>query len=1166
MASKCVIEVKQILDKYAKNTPVVGKLLNSYFNTNIGRLFSQGAVKAELTYTTGVDIALRETQSRFLRQEELPEAFTRPGDVPIVAQKGKIHKREAQQAGVMNQYGLAPAYADIAGLQRAVKAKGSTGASGIDGVNLFVRQLDLHDATIRGAGLPLVTAKPGIQDGAFHYSFLTFGDVMKVFLNQSKPQQIAKFFLRSSDGTKNVQNQNLAEAVRRILEHGDTYGRISFPEDYDLLKAQVVDALRNPSGLGKPVGGEALTKYNEAIKWANTGEGLKLTDELADELLNENLITALVKGNEEMRLMTMVMAKGDGFKIAEGILKMITELPNVNDRIFAYGDLLFNDRFRKIFTDDALVKMTPEELNLAFGENFLAQFFNEISEESLAAVRSMYRSASAKQTDLKAQKAEKAKTGKKSNKQVNVNRAKKAETEEISANSAAKAADDMSDGNVVVQEPSLEGAQLARQYQLEFEVGPLLGGVVRAFGWVNDKLTMGGKMKTALIGTEHFRLENAATMTAQLSKLFRTAGENTALVNDAFRALQNGTPLNEMPETQRAVAEKMSEFIDQIFGFGSRNKLDMNGIFADEFTASLKDLGLGELADVLKATDGYADDALGEWWKTIDIGDDQNALTVMAKVYSAMQLSRIKPTIASTLRHHFSHTAEGLTYDQAVKLGYKKLADTSPLSKFINVGEKPPLFHPQTINQMSVLNAHLEYERGFPGKWQKFFNVMDPTIGVLKSSLTIWRPGHHMVSAIGNVLFNTSYGVNAADYATAMRMMRLRGDVLDADETALTQALREGGENLYELAGEGKTWPIVINGKVENVPLAVLVRGAEEIAGVPISPRRTKDLPNDMDPSNFGVEGWVQRTPGAKQIAAADHGLAKVAAIRDNVARFALFARELRRGGYNSIEDAILAAGQKVHEVHPTVGTLTAGERKFARRAFYFYTWQKQALFKILELAANKPSIVTIPSKIQYAMATGAGLNPESFGDGWDPNGLYASYFTNSVFAPQQIDPTLGAIGVRPASPQLDVIDAFFSKVRTRPNLGFWEAMGELSANAAGGIIVGNATPLFKIPAELATGTTVSGQRIDNISEYLLDQTGLGIISRMSGFTPWGEQRSDFKEGEYGQKDRERQILNYITGIKSTYYQSPASLEIARRELIDYWQRVYKYGKYAEEK
>jgi hypothetical protein len=1164
MASKCVIEVQEVIADFVKGMPAVGKLVNDA-SSQITRL--QGLKVAETKaerLTRGASIALRGAAERFIRQGELPESFTRPGDVPIKAAKGKINKREAQQAGIMNQWGMAPVYASIAGLSRKWGTR--EGEQAGEQINVFVTQLNLADITLRQAGIPLSTTKAGAEAGKFFYSNVTFGDIIQVFA--VRPRSISKYFLRSTNAAENIQSQNTAEAVRRILEHGDLYGRINLPDDLPILKAQVLDALRNPSGLGKPPKGKALDEYNAAIKWANEGEGLKLTDELADELLQEDMIVSLIKENERLGLITKVLSNGDGLKMTEAVLKMIVELPHLNDARYAYGDLLYNNKFREIYKDDALVNMTPDELNLVFGEHHLARFFNDLNPDDVVQLKQNYRDSSAKAADRNSKKKAPA-AGKSTRKEqnTNVNRAKAETQAEQSAAAATKAAKDMEDPNVVPQEASLEGSQKARQYQLEFEVGPLLGGAVRAFGWVSDKVTMGGKLKTSIIGAEHFRLENAATMTAQLSKLYKAAGENADLVNDTFRALQGGTPIDTMPEAQRELAKNMSKFIEDIFGFGPRNNLDMNGIFEDEFVKNLKYLGLSKTADDVTAMSGFADNSIGEWWKTVELDEGQNALTMMAKVYSAMQLSRIKPTIASTLREHFSHTAEGLSYSQAVKLGYQSLADTSPLAKFINVGQKPVLFHPEIIRNMRAVNAHLEFEKGFKSEgYQKFWNKMDPTIGVLKSSLTIWRPGHHMVSMVGNILFNATYGVTPNDYAAAVRMLVKRGDVLDVDETALTAALREGAPEGYALKGDGSTWSVVVGGKVVDVPIEVLLRGADEIGGVPISVRAAKDLPNDTDPSNFAVDGFVQRTPGVKQIAGADRGLAKVAAIRDNVARYALYMRELRRGGYSSIEDAILSASKRVHEVHPTVGTLTNVERKYARRAFYFYTWQKQALFKVMEMVANQPAVITMPSKLQYALATAAGLNPESYGDAWDPDGLYASYFTNSVFAPQQIDPVLGAVGIRPASPQLDVIDAFFSRVATRPGVGFWEGLGDLMGSTFKGVVVGNASPLFKIPAELATGTKTSGQRIDNMPEYLLDQSGLGGITRMTGYTPWGEQRSDFKEGEYGERDRARQVLNYWTGIKSTYYQSPASLEIARQEEIDYWNRYYKSGKYAEDK
>jgi hypothetical protein len=1166
--SKCTVDVAEAVAEVAKSSPAIGKFVSNYFSTNIQRLFTQGQVKAADRIVTGVNVAVEESVKRFARQGELPEQFPRAGGIEIKAAKGKIGKREAQQVDIMNQFGLAPGYARIAAISRGATRTKTTAQTG-KGINLFIKQIDLHDGFLRASGVPLTTVKPDIIAGGLHYSNLTFGDIGKIFAQLGKGNQFGSYFLRSPNAVENIQTQNTAEAVRRILEHGDIYGKIDLDSDLELLRPQIIDALQNPSGLGRPKKGTAKGKeYDAAIAWGKSPEGTKLINQLADELLTEDTLTALVKANEEMRIINMTLAKGDGLRMADTVLKVITSLPNPNDRMYAYGDFLLNDRFRKIFQDDALVKMTPEELNLAFGQNFIAQFFNGIKDESIAIVVSKTRKANAKNAD----KTKAAKTGQPT--RAETNKAEAEEFNEISTNAATKAAEDMNDPNVRVQEPSEEAAELARKYQLEYEVGPLLGGIARSLNWLSDKATMGGRMKTSLIGAEHFRLENAATMSAQLGKLFNQYGRDAELFNQTFTALQKidisqnlDEALKGMPENQRAIAAPMAEFIQQIFGAGARNNLDMNGIFGREMETSMRRLGLGKFADEISASSGYTNDAWGEWWKGLVLEKGDNIINVMGKVYAAMQLSKIKPTMASSLRHHFSHTAEGLTREQAIKAGYKPIADNTPLGEYMKVGEKPPLFHPDIINKMSAVNAHLEYERAFDGKWQKFWNVTDTTIGVLKSSITIWRPGHHMVSFIGNTLFNTAAGVMPTDYVTAIRMIQRRGDVLDIDETVLTNAIRAGAPDGYKLKENTETVTMLIGGKKQEVPLEVILRLADEVAGVPISPRRARDVPDDNNPNQFGLDGVVQKNPVLRGIATTDHNIAKVAAVRDNLARYALFVRELKRGSFRDLEDAALQAGQIVHEFHPTVGTLSAGERKIGRRLFFFYTWQKQALFKIMELAANQPQWITMPSKAQYALATANGMNPESFGDGWDPEGLYASYFTSSVFAPQERDPDLGAVGIRPASPQLDVIDAYFSQVNIQPGMGFWEGMGDMMSNAGTNILLKNASPLFRLPAELATGERIGGMgKIDNVAEYLVDNTGLGSLSRMTGFTPWGEQRSDFKDGEYGVKDRERQSWNWWLGLKTTYYESPASLERARQERIDYWSRVYKMGKYAEDK
>ena len=264
-----------------------------------------------------------------------------------------------------------------------------------------------------------------------------------------------------------------------------------------------------------------------------------------------------------------------------------------------------------------------------------------------------------------------------------------------------------------------------------------------------------------------------------------------------------------------------------------------------------------------------------------------------------------------------------------------------------------------------------------------------------------------------------------------------------------------------------------------------------------------------------------------------------------------------------SLEDAFLEAASRVHEYHPTVGTLTAGERKYARRLFYFYTWQKQAFFKILEVTANKPALVTIPSKLQFAIATSQGLDPHSFGDPYSAQGWFAAYNSSSLYGPQWDDPQYGAMGIKPPIPQLDTIDSYLSGIRVKPEDGLWGNIGNLASQAAQDILVAQASPALRVPAELALGTrTTTRQEITNVGEYAIDQTGFGALSRIYDWTPWGP-RTDTKLDPYSDFNRDRQWWNYLAGMKITAYESPASLQTARQEAVDYYRKKYKTGRYA---
>ena len=209
---------------------------------------------------------------------------------------------------------------------------------------------------------------------------------------------------------------------------------------------------------------------------------------------------------------------------------------------------------------------------------------------------------------------------------------------------------------------------------------------------------------------------------------------------------------------------------------------------------------------------------------------------------------------------------------------------------------------------------------------------------------------------------------------------------------------------------------------------------------------------------------------------------------------------------------------------------------------------------------ANAPAVITVPSKLQFAIAESQGLNPASFGQPFDPTQLFAAYNTNTVYGPQ-FNTEQGIAGIKPAITQLDVIDSYLSQFQAKPGTGLWENIGNMGQKGLiEGVFLKNANPIARISAELATGNKLGDQgKIVSIPDYLLDQTGFAALSRTTGQTPWG-QRSDYKTGEYQDDNRERQMINYLFGVKYTYYQSPTALERARKERLEYFKRISQNG------
>jgi hypothetical protein len=714
-----------------------------------------------------------------------------------------------------------------------------------------------------------------------------------------------------------------------------------------------------------------------------------------------------------------------------------------------------------------------------------------------------------------------------------------------------------------------------------------MGKMAKMVSLVSDRATMSSKGKTLLMNSEHISLEAAGTITAGLRKLNDSIDGDAERANRIFgeiaRNLTKGTDakakmLAQLPEADRAFGEKLIDYIDAMFGAGSNNKLMQNNIFVEDLADSLKRLGLRDAGDELLASGVVHADDLLDYWRNFAVAEGENILDFMGKYYSAQQLSMIAPTMADSLVRHFSHSAEGLTYAQAQKEGWFALdkEKAGGLGRYMDYEDKKaPLFPPEFKTKIKAIEDYLNFDRSLPaGKMGEFIRKTDQVTSVMKSSITLWRPGHHMVSHFGNMLMNVIAGVNPSDYILAVKMLKARREVFDVTDEALNELARLQAPAGKQLKADGLEF-INVGGTRVSIEDAIV---AAERYNAFINARRVRDVVtnDDLGSGAFSASRLLTNSlvsPAARGIERVDHELAKVAAVRDNFSRLALFVKELRTMPPKaSLEDAFIEAAAKVHEFHPTVGTLTGQERKFARRAFYFYTWQKQAFFKITEVALNSPALITVPSKLQFAFATSQGLDPESFGNPFGAHGWFAGYNMASVYGPQWEDEQYGLMGVKPPFPQLDVIDSYLSGIRFNPANGLWDNIGSLAGSSLSQIIGNQLTPALRVPAELLTNTRqTTGQEImpggsfsgEKLGEYLIDQTGAGSLSRIYDWTPWGP-RTDTRLDPFSDFNRERQWWNFLAGMKITAFESPAAMQRARQEAIDYYRKLYQTGSSAE--
>lgn len=557
----------------------------------------------------------------------------------------------------------------------------------------------------------------------------------------------------------------------------------------------------------------------------------------------------------------------------------------------------------------------------------------------------------------------------------------------------------------------------------------------------------------------------------------------------------------------------------------------------------------GSDADLLNAKAPLAEQA--KFWQTADPGIMDNPAQSLTNFHTAMVASTIKPSIGASASTLFDHVADGLTREQALAKGYKPLNTTTEQGIGAYVNPKS-LFSPDALAKMSWTDATLKSLESVPqGLLKAALQWSDRALTILKMSMTIYNPSHHVTNFLGNSGAILNEGVDLRNGVRAMKALHAGGAIEDP-AAGITAALQDAGKVPGRFTSDTVT-PIIGKNGVQYS-----MREVSDLfkrIGVDITPHMavdTLDAFGSVKPSVYDTIAHSKLNP----LAHTTKGLSKMSAALDNTTRYthAIHVMESRQfATVKEMENAVAAA---VQHSHPTGAQFSAFERNGVRRVLTFYTWQRLALGRVAQLAIERPAVITAPSKYQYNQAEAAGFKPESFGKPFGADPRIASYESDGAYGPTFTGgySPLGGSGDLPAgeaphqwglslsSPQLDTLMTLFQGA----NVGDGSAPGSgMFTN-----LLSSMNPLLTTIPEYGLNSMPGGigkKPQDDPAGFLLSKTGaperiLKAIGARPKTTVSGNP-SNSAEQQAG--ENQRQLLNYLTGLKFTDYTNQTSAKFA---------------------
>jgi hypothetical protein len=490
-------------------------------------------------------------------------------------------------------------------------------------------------------------------------------------------------------------------------------------------------------------------------------------------------------------------------------------------------------------------------------------------------------------------------------------------------------------------------------------------------------------------------------------------------------------------------------------------------------------------------------------------GGGADWMTILKGYGWSFHQASLVPTLGAEFSARFGHTALG--YDSvkdAIADGLVAIRKEGTLAQWLDSDE---LYPPDFLRRMANMERLLDTTNRptFAGsknaeQFQKMLGRIDKATGAIKASLTIWRAGHHVVSAMGEALMNTLDGVfNPYRYAQAVKVMGSVGEF---------RAGNVFGHN-YEIPLNEFSESYKFDDVADGVPgIKITVAGNQKVISFAEVYRMLNDkglLLNNNTAEDLFVEGF-RALPGRNQasgllgkIMRVNEGLGAFSARRDNFFRVAHAIDIMQRKSHKSLGSLVDELTETIQSFHPTMQKLSPSERIYARRLFFFYTWQKMAATAIVKSMFERPDMFTIPAKVIYNMSIAMGGDPQSIGQPMPNDPRLAGFAAANVLGPSWYNEEDGSIwGFSLNAPQMDIFSNLVGSLYYDPSYSAGENIMRGASEFIGANTAGQYSPALNYISAITTQSEYrlgEWRKIEDAGQYLVDSTGLGTYSRATG-------------------------------------------------------------------